>query len=46
MSLQYSNYEVLCGRSAQLKWVEHSGGFDITKIAGVPFMCATKHWIE
>ncbi|KZV99959.1 hypothetical protein EXIGLDRAFT_745820 [Exidia glandulosa HHB12029] len=29
----HNNYEVLCGRSPNLKWVEHTGAFDLTKLS-------------
>ncbi|EJD48320.1 hypothetical protein AURDEDRAFT_123077 [Auricularia subglabra TFB-10046 SS5] len=34
----FGSYEVLCGRSSQLKWVEQSGAPDISKLGGIPFM--------
>lgn len=37
----FNSYEVLCGQSAQLKWVEQSCALDVSKLGGMPFMAGT-----
>lgn len=37
----FSCYEVLCGRSPQLKWVEKSGALDVSRLEGIPFIGGT-----
>ncbi|EJD48281.1 hypothetical protein AURDEDRAFT_162752 [Auricularia subglabra TFB-10046 SS5] len=34
----FNNYEILCGPSAQVRWVECVGAFDFTKVSGTPLV--------